>query len=434
MQSATPQQPSVERERRWYPRRIIVATLIVALVAAAFYLLYLFSNVLFVLFVSIVFATALRPAVLRLERYHVPQWLGALLLYLTLTLLTLGVLALMVPLLVEQVNALAKELPNYYNTLRSAIADTQIPLLRDFAGQLPAQAPTEVTQPSTTGSEEVSLVTQAISYMRALGWSVFGGVAIGLITFFWIVDREQLVRTCLLVVPVDRREAALEIYDTLEEKVGAFVRGQALLCLSIGVISAAAFLAIGLPNALLLGVLAGILEAVPYIGPIATAVFAIGLTLAQSPEKIWWVVGACVVIQQIENAVLVPRIMDRTVGVNAVVTLLAIAAFGTLLGIGGAIMAIPLAVIVQVLLDRLLLNAATQPAMEITGRDRIAVLRYQAQNLAQDLRDRIRSQDSETEEDLIEEELEAVVGELDQLLRDVNSPAVSSGGIEPQPT
>lgn len=119
---------------------------------------------------------------------------------------------------------------------------------------------------------------------------------------------------------------------------------------------------------------------------------------------------------------------------NAVVTLLAIAAFGTLLGIGGAIMAIPLAVIVQVLLDRLLLNAATQPAMEITGRDRIAVLRYQAQNLAQDLRDRIRSQDSETEEDLIEEELEAVVGELDQLLRDVNSPAVSSGGIEPQPT
>lgn len=432
MQSATPQ-PPVDRERRWYPRRVVVATLTVALVATCFYLLYLFSNVLFVLFVAIVIATALRPAVLWLERYHIPQWLGALLLYLTLSLLTLGVLALMVPLLVEQANALTKEVPTYYNNVRGWIADTRIPLLLNFAGQLPVQPPTDVAQPAASGAQEVSLVTQAISYIRALGWSIFGGVAIALITFFWIVDREQLVRTCLLVVPVDQRESALEIYDTLEEKVGAFVRGQALLCLSIGVISAAAFLLIGVPNALLLGVLAGILEAVPYIGPIVTAVFAIGLTLAQSPEKIWWVIGACVVIQQIENAVLVPRIMDRAVGVNAVVTLLAIAAFGTLLGIGGAIMAIPLAVIVQVLLDRLLLNAATQPAMEITGRDRVAVLRYQAQNLAQDLRDRIRSQDSETEEDLIEEELEAVVGELDQLLRDVNSPAVNIGAVETQP-
>ena len=431
MQAASPNLP--ERDRRWYPRRVIVATLLVALVVAGFYLLYLFSNVLFVLFVAIVFATALRPAVLWLEKRHIPQPLGTLLLYVVLGLLTAGVLALSAPLLVEQVTALSQETPQYYSSFRSWIAETRIPLLRSFAGQLPEQLSISMTQPSaaSSGAEQVSVVTQAISYIRGLGWSIFGAVAIGLIAFFWIVDREQIIRAGLLAVPVDRRDGALEIYDTLEEKVGAFVRGQALLCLSIGLLSSAAFLLIGLPNALLLGVLAGILEAVPYIGPIATAVLAVALTLAQSPEKIWWVVGACVIIQQIENAVLVPRIMDRTVGVNAVVTLLAIAAFGTLLGVGGAIMAIPLAVIVQVLFDRLLLSVAAQPGIEIVGRDQLAVLRYQAQDLAQDLRDRIRSVESDTEEELIEEELEAVVGDLDQLLQDMSPPRPSSPEAQP---
>jgi predicted PurR-regulated permease PerM len=279
-----------------------------------------------------------------------------------------------------------------------------------------------MAQPAAGGDEQVNAVGQAVGYARAFGWSAFGAVAIMLITFFWIVDREQIVRAGLLAVPIDQRDAAREIWDILEEKVGAFIRGQALLCLAIGGLSAVAFFAIGLPNALLLAVLAGILEAVPYIGPIATTLLAVSLTLAQSPENIWWVIGACVVIQQIENAILVPRIMDRAVGVNAVVTLLAIAAFGSLLGVGGAIMAIPLAVIVQVLLERFLLNTPAPPAVEITGRDQVALLRYQAQDLANDLRDRIKGHDEEAGQDLLEEDLEAVVGEIDTLLQTLAAP------------
>ena len=429
MQAPSSQFQTQERERRWYPRRVIVATLFVALVVLGFYLLYLFSNVLFVLFVAIVFATALRPAVLWLERRHVPQWLGALLLYLGLGLLTLGVLALMAPLLVGQVTVLITDVPQYYSGFREWLGEIRIPLLRRLVNQMPQQITISVGSVST-GSDQVNVVTQAIGYVRALGWSLFGGVAIGLIAFFWIIDSDQIVRTGLLLAPVDRRDQTLEIYDTLEEKVGAFIRGQALLCLSIGLLSTGAFLLIGLPNALLVGVLAGILEAVPYLGPIATAVVAVALALAQSPEKIWWVVGACVVIQQIENAVLVPRIMDRAVGVNAVVTLLAIAAFGTLLGIGGAIMAIPLAVIIQVLIERLLLNAA-EAEPEIVGRDQVAVLRYQIQGLAQDLRERIRTSDSHTEEDLVEEAWESIAGDLDVLLQDLTAQPAS--GAEPRP-
>ncbi len=431
MQISTLTPSPAGRERRWYPRRVIAATLVVVLVTVAFYLVYLFSNVLFVLFVAAVLATAIRPAVLWLEQHGVPQRLGAVLMFLLIGGFTVGVLAVVAPLLISQGLALAAELPQYYLSFREWLASTTIPMMRSFANQLPAEFPLNMAQPAAQGDQQVNAVAQAVGYVRALGWSAFGAIAIVLITFFWIVDREQIVRAGLLVVPIDQRGAAHELWDTLEEKVGAFIRGQALLCLSIGTLSAIAFFAIGLPNALLLAVLAGILEAVPYIGPIATTLLAVSLTLAQSPENIWWVIGACVVIQQIENAILVPRIMDRAVGVNAVVTLLAIAAFGSLLGVGGAIMAIPLAVIVQVLLERFLLNTPAPPAVEITGRDHVALLRYQAQDLANDLRERIKDHDEEAGQNLLEEDLEAVVGEIDTLLQTMAAPLPEAASVRP---
>lgn len=391
--------------------------MIVLLVTVGFYLLYRFTNVLFVLFVAAVLATAIRPAVLWLERYHIPQRLGVLLMYLLIGLVTAGVVSILAPLLITQATMLSTELPQYYASMRDWLLGTPISIIRALAVQLPAELNLNVQQ-TAPDSDKVAVVAEAVALIRGTGWSAFGALAISLIAFFWIVDREQIVRAGLLVVPLDQRDTAREIWDVLEEKVGAFVRGQALLCLSIGALSAIAFIGIGLPNAVLLAVIAGILEAVPYIGPIATAAVAIAITLAQSPENIWWVVGACVVIQQIENAILVPRIMDQTVGVNAVVTLLAIAAFGALLGVGGAIMAIPMAVIIQVLIERLLLDTPAPPAAEIVGRDNIALLRYQAQDLANDLRERIRAPEhDDDDQDMLEEDLEAVVGELDQLLQ-----------------
>lgn len=423
MQAPIVSSSPANRERRWYPRRVIVATLIILLVTAGFYLLYLFSNVLFVLFVAAVLATAIRPAVLWLERYHIPQPLGTLLMFAIIGAFTVGVLSVLLPLLIAQASALTTELPSYYAKFRDWVTDTTIPLVRSLANQLPQQIQLNVARPAAA-EDQVTAVTQAVGYVRSIGWGVFGAVAMVLITYFWIVDRDQIVRAGLLVVPIDRRNGARELWDILEEKVGAFIRGQTLLCLSIGILSGIAFFAIGLPNALVLAVLAGILEAVPYLGPIATAALAISLTLAQAPDKLWWVAGACIVIQQAENAILVPRIMDRTVGVNAVVTLLAIAAFGSLLGIGGAIMAIPLAVILQVLIERAVLNTQQEPAVEITGRDHVAVLRYQAQDLASDIRDRIREQDASEDEELLEESLEAVVGDIDELLQTMSTPAL----------
>lgn len=415
--------------RRWNPRRVIAATLSIVAVVVGFYLLYIFSNVVFVLFVAAVMATAMRPAVLWLEQRGLPQWGGVLLIYLLLALITAGIFATLVPLLIDQGAQIVQDAPGYYQEARTGLQESNSQIVRRIGNNLPAEVSLSslggtTQQQATATGEEQSLVVQAVNYIRSFTWTLFGLIAVFLIAYFWTLDREQIVRAGLLIVPIDSRPVATEIWEASELKVGAYVRGQALLMLIIAVLSGIAFFAIGLESALILAVLAGIFEAIPYIGPILTAAIAVLLTLAEAPDKIWWVIGAVAVIQQIENAILVPRIMDRTVGVNAIVTLLAIAAFGSLLGILGAILAIPLAAIIQVLLDHWLLQREGHQGAVIEGRDKAAVVRYQAQDLAQDIRGRIRARpvDEDQDDDSFEERIEALVGELDELLVQVSTP------------
>ncbi len=113
-------------------------------------------------------------------------------------------------------------------------------------------------------------------------------------------------------------------------------------------------MAIGLPYALLLGLLAGVFEALPMIGPLLGMLPALLIALATMPAQAVWVVVAATVIQQIENNVLVPRVMGRTVGINPIISILAIAAFTLLFGVAGALFAIPMAAVLQLLITRVL--------------------------------------------------------------------------------
>jgi predicted PurR-regulated permease PerM len=138
----------------------------------------------------------------------------------------------------------------------------------------------------------------------------------------------------------------------METKVSAYIGGQSILMLVVGSMALLAYGLIGLPYILVLAFVAGVMEAVPLIGPLMGAIPALLVALSIGPDKAIWVIVATLVIQQLENSILVPRIMSRAVGVNPFVTLLALLAFSSLLGIAGALMAIPLAAIIQLLLDR----------------------------------------------------------------------------------
>jgi predicted PurR-regulated permease PerM len=210
----------------------------------------------------------------------------------------------------------------------------------------------------------------------------------------------------------------------METKVGFYLAGQAVLCLVIGIMALVAYLLIGLPNAFVLALMAGVLEAVPMIGPLLGAIPAALVALSIAPAKLIWVIVATVVIQQLENILLVPRIMRKAVGVNPLVTLLALFSFSSLFGIAGALMAIPMAAIIQLLLDHFVFHPAAMEPEPSTGRDYASRLRYEAQDLAQDLRKQARLKKKGSvlkvkQIDAVMDEIETITTDLDALLAEV---------------
>ncbi|MCL4302902.1 MAG: AI-2E family transporter [Anaerolineae bacterium] len=411
---------------KWSTRRVVLATLVVLTVAAGFWLLYHYRLVVFILFVAIVIGIAMRPAVAWLQRRGVSPAIGAILVYLVLLALLIGFGFLVVPLLIEQVATISASLPDYYESLRNLMINSPIRPLWRLGQQLPAQIPSpsllpglnnEVVPPTDTDPMD-TVVLQTLNYGSLIGWGTFVTLATLLLGFYWILEGQRATRTVLLWMPMSWRDEARGIFDEIEIKVSSYIRGQTLLCLIIGILSLVAYLLIGLPYALVLALIAGLMELVPWIGPVLGALPALLLALSIDPMLAVWVVVATLIIQQLENNVLVPRIMDESVGVNPIVTLLSIAAFGSLLGVLGAILAIPMAAIIQILLDRFLIGPSAVEQETPVGRDTMSVLRYETQALIQDMRQHIRQKEliPDEESDQVEEKIEAIATDLDSIL------------------
>ena len=265
---------------------------------------------------------------------------------------------------------------------------------------------------------------QALGYVTSAAKVIFMATAILLLAFHWTLDGPRTIQSLLLLVPKDQRESISELISAMETKVGFYIAGQGVLCLVIGVMALVAYLLIGLPNALVLALVAGVLEAVPMIGPLLGAIPAALVALSIAPSKLVWVIVATIVIQQLENSLLVPRVMRKAVGVNPFVSLLAIFAFSSLFGIAGALMAIPIAAIIQLLLDRFVFHPAAMEPEVSAGRDYASRLRYEAQDLAQDLRKQARlkkgGSDLRVKQiDQVMDEIETITTDLDALLAQI---------------
>jgi len=405
------------------------ATLILVFVALSFWLLYRFSQVVFVLFIAIVMGTVIRPVVAWLHRRGLPRIAGVILVYLLLLALLISFVLLLFPLIVEQGTTIAAAVPGYYQSLREWMVTYPNPLIVRLSEFLPAALP-GLEPVQQTGQQMLASAGQALGYVTLAAKGILIATAILLLAFHWTLDGPGNIRSLLLLVPKGQRESIRELISAMETKVGFYIAGQAFLCLVIGIMALVAYLLIGLPNALVLALVAGVLEAVPMIGPLLGAIPAAVIALSIAPSKLIWVIVATLVIQQIENSVLVPRVMRKAVGVNPFVSLLAIFAFSSLFGIAGALMAIPIAAIIQLLLDRFVFHpAAIEPEVP-AGRDYASRLRYEAQDLAQDLRKQARLKKGGSDlrikqTDQALDEIETLTTDLDALLAQVHNPGVT---------
>ncbi|MGQ0602058.1 MAG: AI-2E family transporter [Anaerolineales bacterium] len=400
----------------WPPRRIILSTLIVLLVGLGFWLLVSLRLALFSLFIAIVISTAMTPAVDWLNRRGLSRAWGVGIVYLGMLAALLAFGWLMAPVLIEQAVNIAESYSLYYQSLRNQLLGSASSLIRRLAFQLPVSLSLE--RPAETAGEALGAMAQALNYSALLGNSLFTTVAVFLLAFFWTLERKRSVRGLLLLLPLSRREEAQALFVEAEKKVGAYMRGLAFLSLAVGSTATIAYFVMGLPYALLLGILAGLFEVVPLIGPALGAIPAVMVAVSVDPDKTAVVIGVNIAIQFLENTFLAPRVMDKAVGVNPVVALLALAAFGSLFGLQGALLAIPLAAIGQLLIDRFLLGPKEAEESMPAGRGALSVLRYEARQFVQDMRKQVRQKDSHLDEasDQVEETLETVAQDLDSLL------------------
>lgn len=399
-------------------RQLVWWTMGVMAVVGCFWLLWRFQDILLLLLTAVIFSTAVRPGVLWLEKRGIPKPVGILLIFVVIATLLGLLIWYSLPVLARQGTAIAQNLADGYFELRQSLLRLPNILIRRIIFILPPELPT-----LTGGGGELPIAEPGLELPtgywqdNALILGIFQFVAVVILTFFWILEENRLKQSAFLLIPLKNRGEIRDLISAIETKVSGYLLGQGLLCLVIGVLAFAAYLLIGLPNALLLAILAGLLEAVPIVGPFLGAVPAIIVGLSISPITALWVVLATVIIQQLENSLLVPRIMRRTIGVRPLVTLLALLAFGSLFGITGALIALPLAAVIQILLDRYLLAQEIVTILE-PGRDELSVLRYETSQLVQDVRNQVRQKDvvPSALTDEVEDEMEAIALSLESYL------------------
>ncbi len=417
--STTPQSTTA-----WPPRQVALATLVALAIACAFWILFRFRLVFFSLFIAIVLATAIEPLIDRLARFKIPRAVSMILILLiVLALIVVGVLAV-VPMISSEWATITTLFNHSYESLRTSLAASENLLLQRIAAYLPVNSPL-ATQPAApqAGGATSNLAQQAVSIGSSIMRDLVLGIYVLILTGLWILEGDVATHVILMALPSARRDPAREFLGDIEGKIGAYTRGLALLTVIMGVLAAIGYGIIGLPNILFLGVFAGLMEFIPLIGPLLGAIPAFLLAASIGSSKVVLVIIVYIIIQAIESHLVVPRVMDRTVGVNPVASLLAFIAFGSIFGFLGALLAVPLAAVIQLILNRLVFNANPQDQIPPTGRDTISTLRYEAQDLVQDVRKQIRTKDAEVNarEDRIEDSMEAIAVDLDSILAQVET-------------
>lgn len=428
MEQTKPASPATN----WPPKRIALTTLAVLGVAAAFWIIFRFRLVFFALFSAIVLSTAIEPAVKRLNKLGVPRPVSIIIISLLIIALVVFLISNFAPLLIEQWATITSLVGGWYQDLRETLIESPSLLVRRIARQLPTTLPLSLPTPSVEQAVEentLDLVQRAFDIGSAILRSILIVLAVSLLTAFWVLDGEQATRLMLLGVPPDRRENIREYLEEIQGKVGGYTRGLIYLSLIIGVMATVSYLIIGLPNAIFLGIVAGIMEAVPLIGPTLGAIPALLVAASTDPSKIIWVLIATAIFQGLENNFIVPRVMDRAVGINPVASLLAFIAFGSIFGFVGALLAIPLAAVIQLTLNRFLFKAPLTDQQPPVGRDRFSTLRYEAQDLVQDVRKQVRDKETELDHraDELEDTVEAIVQDLDSILANAET-EIQTGG------
>jgi predicted PurR-regulated permease PerM len=321
-------------------KRVALATLIVIGIVATALALWKLKLVLALVFLGFILAAAMRPGIDALRRRNVPLALGLLVHYLALAGVVALFLWIVVPRAVDQVqNALGgstKAQIHREATTSKGIKHELLTAIDKRLRELPKAG--ELFHPAVEVTIKAFEILLGIFFVLATA-------------AYWIFERGRAVDFVASLLPRPKRKKLRDTWDLIDLKLGAFVRGQALLIILVGTVLSLAFWAVGEPYFILVGAFAGIVEIVPVIGPIAAGALAIGVGFTES----WHVAlaaGICVlVVRLVEDYLIVPRVLGEAVGLSPLLVLISVTAVGILFGGFAVVLAVPLVAVLVTILD-----------------------------------------------------------------------------------
>ena len=322
------------------------ATVVVAV------LLYVARGALFPFFLGGLLAYLLTPIVRMLEKVtpwrkrwpKATRFIAINVVYLAGLSLTIAFLATVIPLAVEETGHFIEGIPDLYNNARGTIES----LNEEYTRRVPENVRVEIQAAMEGVSAVVVSAASGVLARTAAGvqhtLSIVIGLAIMPIFLFYLLrDQEELSEGFFSMLHPSLRRHVRNILAIADRTVGAYMRGQLILGVFVGVFVFIGLAVMGIPFSVLLGIISGVTELLPVVGPILGAIPGLLVTLATSPEKFFWVLILYVAVQQVENAVLVPRIQGQAVHLHPVVVMVVLIVGSEVAGIWGMVVAVPLA-------------------------------------------------------------------------------------------
>ncbi|MBP7118509.1 AI-2E family transporter [Candidatus Woesebacteria bacterium] len=309
-------------------RTIIFTTLFLIGLGFLFYI----RDILVQLFVALLITIVLNPLITKLEKKRIPRPVSIVIVYLTGLSIFIFAVANMVPLLVVQTTNFAVALPRYLAELR-----------------IPNEIVDAMTKQLT--SQLAGLPSQLLSISIEVFSNVLTIVAVLIFALYFLLARRDITHQLSNYLHEGQIKKIEAVLSALERQLGGWARGQMLLMIIVGLSNYVGFLILGVPYALSLSILAGILEAVPNLGPILAALPAAIVGFGVSPITGMATIALAFLVQQVEAYVFVPKVMQKQAGVNPIITLLSLIIGARVYGIVGAVLSVPVAITIRVLLE-----------------------------------------------------------------------------------
>jgi len=326
----------------WIPRLLTTIVAIVIGLYVALNVVRRLRGLIIILVISLFLSVALEPAVNYLARKGWKRGLATGLMFMTMVLSASLFVGLMIPLIVDQVSRLVERLPDYIDRFSEFLARFGI----DFSGERIEEA-ISATRTDITGFGS-DVAGRIFGVGQTLLGTIFQLLTIGLFTFYMTAEGPRLRRTVCSLLPPRRQLEVLRVWEIAIEKTGGYFYSRALLAGMSAAIGWAVFMIIDLPFALALALWMGVLsQFVPVVGTYIGGALPLLIALLESPGKGIAVVVYVALYQQVENYVLAPRITARTMSLHPAVSFGSAIAGGTLMGVPGALMALPVAATVQ---------------------------------------------------------------------------------------